>query len=164
MGQLVISKEAKEKVIPLSKSRSGCNMHSFSCESTGRIANYVVCQHTVLAFKDKRLGANSFVDCQGCIGSSKCLAVRMMIAERKAGRALFYEEYVPKTVEVDVQPVVVSKSWRSIGRQTNKVSSANKVNKANNTNKASKPNTLHKDDKPNIDASNMFADMVSATD
>ncbi|WP_415721658.1 hypothetical protein [Photobacterium ganghwense] len=132
-------------------------MHSFSCESTGRIANYVVCQHTVMAFKEKRLGANSFVDCQGCIGSSKCLAVRMMIAERKAGRALFYEEYVPKTVEVDVQPVVISKNWRSTGRPTNKVKNIDKFSKVN------KPNTLCKDDKPNIDASNMFAVMVSAT-
>lgn len=155
MGQLVITEEAKANVIPLAHSKSGKNCHYLKCEGTGRHASYVVCQHTVLAFKEKRLPPTSFADCQSCIGSSNCMAVRMMIAERKAGRALFFKEYKePVVVE---KPLLLKKQVGFGGLVSNK------TNKANKTNKTYTPSKPNKADKPMVDAANMFADMVAAT-
>lgn len=73
----------------------GGNSYSMSCEevrvnkSAARVS-YSVCQHTVLAFKEKRLPPGSFADCAAAICAGKCRAVKMMLEEVKSGERIYY--------------------------------------------------------------------------
>lgn len=73
----------------------GSNSYSMSCEevrvskSAARVS-YAVCQHTVLAFKEKRLPPGSFADCAAAIRAGKCQAVKMMLEEVKSGERIYY--------------------------------------------------------------------------
>lgn len=75
--------------IPLSM--TGDNLYSFRCESTNRVCNYTVCQHTVWAFKEDRL--KGFNDCREAINKRSCPAIKMMLAEKREGKALYFESY-----------------------------------------------------------------------
>lgn len=75
--------------IPLSM--TGDNLYSLQCDETGRCASYTVCQHTVWAFKEERL--KGFEDCREAITKRSCPAIKMMLAEKKAGKPLFFESY-----------------------------------------------------------------------
>ena len=69
----------------------GDNMHSVECGPTGRCASYTVCQHTVWAYKSNRL--KGFEDCRSAIDARTCPAIKMMLAEKKAGKALYFDSY-----------------------------------------------------------------------
>lgn len=74
---------------------SGSNSYSMPCgeirvnKSTARVS-YTVCQHTVLAFKEKRLPSGSFTDCATAIRAGKCGAVKMMLEEVKTGERIYF--------------------------------------------------------------------------
>ena len=73
----------------------GSNSYSMSCEevrvkSSAARVSYSVCQHTVLAFKEKRLPPGSFADCAAAIRAGKCQAVKMMLEEVKSGERIYY--------------------------------------------------------------------------
>lgn len=80
----------KRAKIPLSM--TGDNLYGFKCDCTGRNVCYAICQHTVHAYKDKRL--KGFEDCRAAIDARTCPAIKMMLAEKKAGKALFFESYI----------------------------------------------------------------------
>lgn len=73
----------------------GSNSYSMPCEelrineSAARVS-YSVCQHTILAFKEKRLPTGSFTDCATAIRTGKCQAVKMMLEEVKSGERIYY--------------------------------------------------------------------------
>lgn len=77
------------KKIPLSM--TGDNLYSFKCDATERHCQYAVCQHTVWAFKQERL--KGFEDCRDAIERRACPAIKMMLAEKKANKAMFFESY-----------------------------------------------------------------------
>ena len=77
------------KKIPLSM--SGDNLYSFRCDEADRHCQYAVCQHTVWAYKQGRL--KGFEDCRDAIERRACPAIKMMLAEKKAGKALYFESY-----------------------------------------------------------------------
>lgn len=88
---------------------SGNNGYSMKCEQVKLKgmpvhASYTVCQHTILAFKEGRLPAGSFVECAAAITAGHCQAVRMMVDEVKAGQPLYF---------VDMQALIKDVSDRN---------------------------------------------------
>lgn len=53
-------------------------------------SSYMVCQHTVLAFKENRLPPGSFDSCSAAIRTGKCRAVKMMMEEVKTGERIYF--------------------------------------------------------------------------
>ncbi|MBR7326176.1 hypothetical protein G3W20_28700, partial [Klebsiella pneumoniae] len=63
---------------------SGLNGYSLRCPEVkpnghASFCSYTVCQHTILAFKEKRLPASSFTSCATAISTGKCQALKMMV-------------------------------------------------------------------------------------
>lgn len=102
---------AKRK-IPLSM--TGDNLYSFRCDPTDRICNYTVCQHTVWAYKKSTL--KGFADCKQAIDKRECPAIKMMLAEREAGKSLYFESYAALVKErekrIEAQKNVERDEWR----------------------------------------------------
>lgn len=85
--------EAKAEVLAISKSSSGHNSFYFECKACNRHTSYSCCQHIIKAIREKRAGVTNFQDCRNSLLEQTCPAFKMIIAERKAGRALFFKPY-----------------------------------------------------------------------
>ncbi|MGK3219081.1 hypothetical protein [Klebsiella pneumoniae] len=76
---------------------SGLNGYSLRCPEVklnghDSYCSYTVCQHTILAFKEKRLPASSFTS------SGKCQALKMMVEEIRQGESLYFVD-MPALIE-----------------------------------------------------------------
>ena len=85
---------------------SGTNGYAFRCpevQVNGHDAycSYTVCQHTILAYKEKRLPATSFTSCAAAIAAGKCQAVKMMVEEIRKGESLYYVDMLALIKEVE---------------------------------------------------------------
>ena len=77
------------QIIARSRSTGGDNGYSMECG--GNIVSFATCQHIIRAAAEKRL-----VGFESCIASLKakaCPAIKMMLEEKAAGRALYFKEY-----------------------------------------------------------------------
>lgn len=126
MGNLVARNLALERDIPLSKSCGGINNYRVPCKR-GVPSSYGVCQNVVKAFVKNRL--NGFDDCKAMIKDRTCVAMKMMAKERKEGKCLWYDEYIPpsariiETVELPVTAVSrksegFKRGWDLAGRKS----------------------------------------------
>ena len=148
-------------------SMNGDNMFSFKCPSTGRMCSYAICQHTVYAYKEKRL--TGFDDCREAIDRRECRAIKMMIAEKKAGKALYFESY-RKTLEAREEAAERikeqnAKPARRFGPRiiapSRAASNEDRINQKQAENRLTKPAQSRKTSVEQ-DSSNMFAEVVNA--
>ncbi|UYW75812.1 hypothetical protein OFY05_23085 (plasmid) [Pseudocitrobacter faecalis] len=65
--------------------------------------SYTVCQHTILAYKEKRLPATSFQSCAAAIASGRCQALKMMVEEIQKGEQLYFIDMAALIKEVEEQ-------------------------------------------------------------
>ena len=84
---------------------SGNNGYSLRCPEVkinGHEAHcsYTVCQHTILAYKEKRLPATSFQSCAAAIAAGKCQALKMMVEEIRKGEQLYFIDMTALIKEV----------------------------------------------------------------
>ena len=100
--------EAKAEVLPIKLSMGGINTYRFECNGTSRWTAFSVCQHIINAIRAKRAGITNFQDCRQCLVDQTCPAFKMMLAERKAGRALFFKRHIDSSA-VSEKPLTVSK-------------------------------------------------------
>ncbi|HIH4624173.1 TPA: hypothetical protein ACYSAU_004160 [Klebsiella variicola] len=82
---------------------SGLNGYSLRCPEVklnghASYCSYTVCQHTILAFKEKRLPASSFTSCATAISTGKCQALKMMVEEIRQGESLYFVD-MPALIE-----------------------------------------------------------------
>ena len=82
---------------------SGLNGYSLRCPEVklnghDSYCSYTVCQHTILAFKEKRLPASSFPSCANAISAGKCQALKMMVEEIRQGESLYFVD-MPALIE-----------------------------------------------------------------
>ena len=82
---------------------SGLNGYSLRCPEVklnghASYCSYTVCQHTILAFKEKRLPASSFTSCANAISAGKCQALKMMVEEIRQGESLYFVD-MPALIE-----------------------------------------------------------------
>lgn len=82
---------------------SGLNGYSLRCPEVklnghDSYCSYTVCQHTILAFKEKRLPASSFTSCANAISAGKCQALKMMVEEIRQGESLYFVD-MPALIE-----------------------------------------------------------------
>lgn len=87
---------------------SGNNGYSLRCPEVkinGHEAHcsYTVCQHTILAYKEKRLPATSFQSCAAAIAAGKCQALKMMVEEIRKGEQLYFIDMSSLIKEVEEQ-------------------------------------------------------------
>lgn len=87
---------------------SGNNGYSLRCPEVkinGHEAHcsYTVCQHTILAYKEKRLPATSFQSCAAAIAAGKCQALKMMVEEIRKGEQLYFIDMAALIKEVEEQ-------------------------------------------------------------
>ncbi|HBL7226549.1 hypothetical protein [Escherichia coli] len=87
---------------------SGNNGYSLRCQEVkinGHEAHcsYTVCQHTILAYKEKRLPATSFQSCAAAIAAGKCQALKMMVEEIRKGEQLYFIDMAALIKEVEEQ-------------------------------------------------------------
>ncbi|HGW8728560.1 TPA: hypothetical protein ACNRRI_005363, partial [Escherichia coli] len=87
---------------------SGNNGYSLRCPEVkinGHEAHcsYTVCQHTILAYKEKRLPATSFQSCAAAIAAGKCQALKMMVEEIRKGEQLYFIDMATLIKEVEEQ-------------------------------------------------------------
>ncbi|ELD1608262.1 hypothetical protein HVX40_24155 (plasmid) [Escherichia coli] len=85
---------------------SGKNGYSLRCmevqiNGTSAFCSYTVCQHTVLAYKEKRLPVSSFISCSKAISAGKCSALKMMVEEIRAGKSLYFIDMVAQIDELE---------------------------------------------------------------
>lgn len=87
---------------------SGNNGYSLRCPEVklnGHEAHcsYTVCQHTILAYKEKRLPATSFQSCAAAIAAGKCQALKMMVEEIRKDEQLYFIDMSSLIKEVEEQ-------------------------------------------------------------
>jgi hypothetical protein len=88
---------------------SGLNGYSLRCPEVkpnghDSYCSYTVCQHTILAFKEKRLPASSFTSCANAISAGKCQALEMMVEEIRQGESLYFVDMPALIEEVEEKP------------------------------------------------------------
>lgn len=105
MGNLVRKNLAEEREIPLAQSAGGKNCYKVDC-SQGRATSYGVCQHIVKAYVRKDL--RGFEECKNSIEGRDCMAAKMMTKERREGRCLWYDEYVPPAKKAEEEKSVIA--------------------------------------------------------
>lgn len=85
---------------------SGNNGYSLRCPEVkiggdDAHCSYTVCQHTILAYKEKRLPATSFTSCATAIAAGKCKAVKMMVEEIRKGEPIYFVDMAALIKEVE---------------------------------------------------------------
>jgi len=151
-------------------SMNGDNMFSFKCESTNRICSYSICQHTVYAYKEKRL--TGFDDCRKVIDKRECKAIKMMIEEKNAGKALYFDSYKKaREARADIiarnkalHAPLPSRSGPSIIASSRASSNEERISRKQVAQRPTRPPQAPKVEKPAAeqDTGNMFADVVNA--
>lgn len=151
-------------------SMNGDNMFSFKCESTNRICSYSICQHTVYAYKEKRL--TGFDDCRQVIDKRECKAIKMMIEEKKAGKALYFDSYKKaREARADIiarnkalHAPLPSRKGPSIIASSRASSNEERIQRKELAKVPARPARTAKVEKPAAeqDSGNMFADVVNA--
>lgn len=76
---------------PVEASRSGGNAFYHFCHIRGAQQNYGLCMHILTAMDERRLGNDSFVDCQRACTRGDCEAKKMRAEEEAAGVALYFK-------------------------------------------------------------------------
>ncbi|WBM73027.1 hypothetical protein OH773_21945 (plasmid) [Buttiauxella sp. WJP83] len=99
---------------------SGNNGYSLRCPEVKinggeAFCGYSVCQHTILAYKEKRLPAGSFASCAKAIATGKCKALKMMVEEIRAGKSLYFVDMTALIREVEERNNTVSSLTKKRG-------------------------------------------------
>lgn len=92
------------------------NAYRIKCEPTGYNQSYNLCQHIVNAKRTGKLDSmKSCAACSDALSKVECPAIHMMVAEKKAGRVLYYEHFAPSEQRYPEKPVrevsEISRSW-----------------------------------------------------
>lgn len=92
------------------------NAYRIKCEPTGFNQTYTLCQHIVNAKRKGTLDKmKSCAPCTVALSKVECPAIHMMVAEKKAGRVLYYEHYDPSVVNFPEKPIretkEIARSW-----------------------------------------------------
>ncbi|HED1792734.1 TPA: hypothetical protein R4X15_003904 [Citrobacter amalonaticus] len=103
--------------IPSISGNNGFSLRCTEVKINGHEAHcsYAVCQHTILAYKEKRLPVSSFTSCPTAIAAGKCQALKMMVEEIRKGESLYF---------IDTQALIkeleeTNKSVRTLTRKRN---------------------------------------------
>lgn len=124
---------------------SGNNGYSLRCPEVKingheTHCSYTVCQHTILAYKEKRLPATSFLSCAAAIAAGKCQALKMMVEEIRKGEQLYFIDMAALIKEVEEQ----NDHARTLTRKRNTMTINSMVQRTKKTEPA-KPETTSTD-------------------
>nr|WP_181374671.1 hypothetical protein [Pectobacterium carotovorum]AKG47503.1 hypothetical protein pA_00063 [Pectobacterium carotovorum] len=131
------------------------NAYRIKCEPTGYNQSYNLCQHIVNAKRTGKL--DSMKSCEACsaaLSKVECPAIHMMLAEKKAGRVLFYEHFDPAVVNYPEKPMrdtkEISRSWFSKDMliPTTKIIESNKDNSGVSITTLTRETTVDKSKQP----------------
>lgn len=76
----------------LTASHRGDNAFNHFCDKTSRRMSYFLCLSIITAFKRHKGNLTAYTDCAACIAGKTCPALKMAVRERKAGKALYFQE------------------------------------------------------------------------
>ena len=116
MYVLNVKESVKDLPDNVTSSRCGTNGFRVNCDTTGMNQTYTLCQSIVKAKMGGRLDKSvAYQPCSCALDKTECPAIHMMLAEKKAGRILFYEHYDPNVENYPAKPMAkqgeIKRSW-----------------------------------------------------
>lgn len=88
------------------------NNYCMHCDVLDVNANYKMCQHIICALVDKKIQNNTYDNCVNAIRSKKCVALQMVVEEKRSNKVLYYKKLEIKNIPE--RPLVIPKVTKNV--------------------------------------------------